>query len=467
VHDLLRAAAERAPDAVAIAEGGTETTYGVLWAAVGEFAGALTAAGAGRGGRVLVTARGALDTALAVYAASSVGATAAVVGDRYSDAQRTLVEQDFAPHVTVSAEGGERVVRPGPGGTVPEHDAALVVYTSGSSGRPAGVVCPGAAVSFSVAAIQRVLGYRQADRVLAIPPFSFDYGLYQLFLAAAAGASVRAVAPGDALATFARAAGTRPTVLPVLPALARACLPLARRWPAEVRAGVRLVTSTGAHLDAGVLAALRELFPRAGVVSMYGLTECKRTTISAVDEDLAAPGTAGRALPGTSVWVERDDGRRAGPGDIGQVVVRGPNVMAGYWRDPDRTRAVFRERDGGRELLTGDDGYLDDEGRLVVMGRRDGQVKVRGTRVAAAEVELAAVEADGVHAAALVDGRPGREPVLFVGGTASAVDLRRHLAGLLGTWKVPDDIRVLAALPVNDRGKVDRAGLRALAGQES
>ncbi|SDZ35646.1 Acyl-CoA synthetase (AMP-forming)/AMP-acid ligase II [Amycolatopsis xylanica] len=459
--ELLHSSAERRPDAVAIAEDGTDLTYAQLWTRVRGFARSLAGQGIGPGSRVLVTVSGAVRTAVSVYAVSQLGATVSVIGDRYSATQRAMIEQDYAPHLILTGREEEPVVEPGPGGEVEETgNPELVIYTSGSSGRPGGVICHREAVTFSVDAIQRRLGYRLADRVLAVPPFSFDYGLYQLFLAVASGATLVAATPGDALATFAGAGRSRPTVLPILPALARSCLSLAARWPASVRDGVRLITSTGAHWDDDTRAALRALFPRAGLVSMYGLTECKRTTISAVDEDVAAPGTVGRPLPGTRVWIERQDGRPAAPGEVGQVVVSGPHVMRGYWNDPVRTRATFQEREGVRVLLTGDDGRLDAEGRLYVHGRRDGQVKIRGTRVSTAEIERAAAQLDSVSAAALVVGPRGGEPVLYVEGTAADADIRRRLGALVGVWKVPNEIRVLDRLPVNDRGKVDLAALR-------
>ncbi|MEV0764749.1 class I adenylate-forming enzyme family protein [Nocardia sp. NPDC050435] len=467
LSELLQLSAARRPDAVAIAENGADLTYAQLWAAVRDFGRSLADHGIGPGSRVLVAVRSATLTAMSVYAASHLGATVSVIGDRYSDTQREMIEQDYAPHLILTEHHGEMITEAGPGGMVDQTgDPALVIYTSGSSGQPGGVVCPREAVSFSVGAIIRMLDYLPTDRVLAIPPFSFDYGLYQLFLTAASGASLAVAAPGDALATFTRASAWEPTVLPVLPALARSCLSLAARWPASVRTGVRLITSTGAHWDDDTRAALRDLFPRAGLVSMYGLTECKRTTISAVDEDLSAPGTVGRALPGTTVWIQGENGHPAAPGEIGQVIVRGPHVMSGYWGDPERTRATFREHHGVRELLTGDNGHLDAEGRLYVHGRRDGQVKIRGTRVSAAEIERAATDLATVSMAALISGRNG-EPVLYIEGTATETEIRRRIGELVGTWKIPNDIRVLAHLPVNDRGKVDLALLRGLADRKS
>ncbi|TCO59318.1 class I adenylate-forming enzyme family protein [Actinocrispum wychmicini] len=460
LSDLLHRSAERRPDAVAIVEDGTEVTYARLSTHVTDFARSLAGEGIGLGSRILVSARSAVRTTVSLYAAAELGATVSVIGNRYSDTQRAMIEQDFTPHLILTEQTSE----PGPGGAGEQAgNPALVIYTSGSSGRPGGVICSREAVSFSVTAIQHMLGYLPGDRVLAIPPFSFDYGLYQLFLTVAAGASLEVVAAGDAVATFARAGRRRPTVLPVLPALARSCMPIAARWPKPVRDGVRLITSTGAHWDDVTRAELRDLFPHAGLVSMYGLTECKRASISTVDEDLRAPGTVGRPLPGTTVWIERSDGVWAAPGEVGQIVVQGPNVMRGYWGDPVRTHAVFVERAGGRVLLTGDDGHLDAEGRLYVHGRRDGQVKIRGTRVAAAEIERAVVGLETVSAAALVPGPQGGEPVLYVEGVASDPLIRRHLGGEVGAWKVPNDIRVLARFPVNDRGKIDLAALRELA----
>lgn len=131
--------------------------------------------------------------------------------------------------------------------------------------------------------------------------------------------------------------------------------------------------------------------------------------------------------------------------------MRGPHVMRGYLGRSGTDRVIFRESDGA--LLTGDDGRLDAEGRLYVHGRHDGQVKIRGTRLSAAEIERAVTGIESVGAAALVVGPSGAEPVLDVEGTAPGSAVRQHLGMLVGAWKVPSDIRVVGRLPVNDRGR--------------
>src|SRR5262249_52925010 len=155
-------------------------------------------------------------------------------------------------------------------------------------------------------------------------------------------------------------------------------------------------TNTAEHLPKAHITAIREYLPNAEVFVMYGLTECKRVSILLPDERHTKPDSVGRPLTGTEVFAVADDGRQLAPGEIGELVVRGPNVGLGYWRAGAETTTRFRPAPGGgRDLYTGDLGWVDEEGFVYLLGRRDHMLKHHGVRLSPLEVERAACSIRG------------------------------------------------------------------------
>src|SRR5439155_10777265 len=213
-------------------------------------------------------------------------------------------------------------------------------------------------------------------------PLSFDYGLYQVFLACASGAHLVLGEAADAGPPLLRQLEEHgATVLPLVPSLAANLTRLIGR-SARPPTRLRMVTNTGATLSPAASARLRELVPRLDVVPMFGLTECKRVSIAEPNADLTRPRSVGTPLPGTEAYVVDPEGRRLPPGETGELVVRGPHVMAGYWRARELTAARFRRDGSGSPLLyTGDHCRLDADGHLYFVGRTDDIYKQRGLRV--------------------------------------------------------------------------------------
>jgi acyl-CoA synthetase (AMP-forming)/AMP-acid ligase II len=225
---------------------------------------------------------------------------------------------------------------------------------------------------------------------------------------------------------------------------------------------LRLLTNTGAAMPPETLSELRAGLPRLRVQLMFGLTECKRAAIMPPDADLDRPGACGVALPGTEIMAIDTDGNRLPAGQIGELVVRGANVMTGYWRRPELTAQKFHRVDGlFPELRTGDHGWLDEDGYVYFVGRLDDIYKERGFRVSATEVEAAARRVPGVDLAAVLPPLDGQPSVLAVvtGSTADAVLLR--LRAEIEEFKIPRQCVVVDRLPLTRNGKVDRAVLRA------
>ncbi|MBO4138822.1 acyl--CoA ligase [Micromonospora tulbaghiae] len=493
LHDLLDRTADERPDAPAVGDGTVESTYRQLRADSLRLAGWLRGQGVRRGDRVLVALPADATLPALLYAVARTGGVFVVLRTPAPEVALAHVLDDAEPGLVLTddpvlaglsrargvpvrgAAEARRAASAAAIGGVPAGPAPLAVdpvcliYTSGSTGMPKAVVSTHAQVTFAVRAIQSELRYRPDDVVHVLLPPSFDYGLYQIFLSTVAGARLRLGDPGDTggrlLATL---VGSGATVLPCVPSLAINLLRLLGRAGAP-RPPLRLLTNTGAAMPPEVLAGLRRLLPGLTVQLMFGLTECKRAAIMPPDADLRRPGACGRALPGTEIFTVDAEGRRQPPGVRGELVVRGPHVMAGYWRRPELTAQRFRRAHGlFPQLHTGDHGHVDADGYVHFAGRRDDVYKEKGTRVSATEVEAAAYRVDGVDAAGVLPPADGRDgATLFVVAELTPADVLRRLREQLEEMKVPARCVVLPDLPLTGNGKVDRRALARLAGEHN
>ncbi|HEY4457791.1 MAG TPA: AMP-binding protein, partial [Pseudonocardiaceae bacterium] len=338
-----------------------------------------------------------------------------------------------------------------------------IIYTSGSTATPKGVVSCHRQVVFVARAIQSRLGYRADDVVFCALPLSFDYGLYQVYLCVLAGACLVLADESDSGATLVATLNRcQATVLPLVAPMAATLVALVART-SRAPAALRLITSSGASLDDALARGLRTLLPNAVLVGMFGLTECKRVTVGEPQELIAFPGSCGRALPDTEIYVIDDRGNRLPPGEVGELVVRGPHVMSGYWGDPLLTAARFpRDELGEARLRTGDQCRIDADGRLYFVGRADDIYKQRGFRVSILEVEAAALRVPGVRAAAALPPENGGGAVLVVEGDLTPIALRVGMSQHIEDLTIPEECHVLRALPVGPNGKIDKRGLRTM-----
>jgi acyl-CoA synthetase (AMP-forming)/AMP-acid ligase II len=483
LHDLIDAAARDWPDRPAVTGAGTTLTHARLAAASRRVARWLHDAGVRRGERVVAVTPSSVVAPALLYAASRLGAVVSLLHEQTNERALEHVLDDSVPALVVTddlaapararnipvvttGELTECALAPGdveiPTGPLTV-DPVFLIYTSGTTSMPKAVVSTHQQVVFSVHAIQSVLRYRDSDVVYCPLPMSFDYGMYQLFLGAVSGAHVWLGRPAEVgPGLLSNLDNTKATVLPAVPAVAEALARLLRRRPGAVT-GLRLLTNTGAAMPAPALSALRAAVPGLRVQLMFGLTECKRATIAPPDADLERPGTSGLALPGTEVFTVDESGCRLGPGEIGEITVRGPNVMSGYWRQPVLTARRFVQRDGlFPELRTGDHGWLDEDGYLYFIGRRDDLYKERGFRVSATEVEAAARRLPGVSSAVVLPPAPDR-PAVLVAVSDDTPD--RILAGMrqeIEEFKIPGRCLVVDRLPLTGNGKVDRTAVAAM-----
>jgi acyl-CoA synthetase (AMP-forming)/AMP-acid ligase II len=368
------------------------------------------------------------------------------------------LDQDFA-----ALSETEAVELPKPEGG----DAlAFLVFTSGSTGMPRGVMLSHANVDFVTRAILARLQYRETDRIGVFLPLSFDYGFYQIFYALMSGAALfigRSEMAGPELPRI--LARHEITVLPGVPTLFAGLIKM-QSWRPVALPHLRMLSNTGDHLPLPHIRQLQQLFPQARVFPMYGLTECKRVSILLPEEIDAHENSVGRALDGTEVWTESPDGERLLPGEVGEFIVSGPHVGLGYWRAPEETAKRYRTLlDGRRLLVTGDYGAVDAEGFLHFQARSDFMIKHKGHRMSPVEIEEAACRVHGVTAAGCIKDEAQNQLCLFIastGGPLEDAEILTALAQHLERAKLPDRLIHLPDLPRTANQKVDRKALRAL-----
>ncbi|WP_194837285.1 class I adenylate-forming enzyme family protein [Nocardia sp. XZ_19_369] len=485
LHDLLDRRAKLSPSKTALRSGDQTWSYGRLRQLSLGMHGYLRDLGVDRGDRVLSLASASAVAIPLVYACSRGGLVYVPVSPELKPQQLRLIIEDCRPAVVVvdAATAGlaeeaaydvrridiDELADVHRRSSAGRHRAAIscdpvcLIYTSGSTAAPKGVLSTHAQVLFAVKAIQSRLSYTSNDRVLCVLPQSFDYGLYQAFLTTDVGATLclepRAAVGASILATLER---TGATVLPCVPTLAQ-ILRLAVARSGEPPARLRMITNTGAPLAPVVIQDLTNLIPGLAVVRMFGLTECKRVAIMPLDRLGERLDSVGYPLEDTECYVVDEDGNRLPPGQVGELVVRGANVMSGYWNAPELTKQRFRRNVMGETLLwTGDLCHLDDDGYLYHHGRIDEQYKQNGFRVSAAEIEAAALDISGVLQAALIPPHNGDQACLVVVREPDLAvrDVVAQLADRVERSKLPQRTVFRDTLPMSVNGKVDKRQLR-------
>lgn len=364
-------------------------------------------------------------------------------------------------------ESGARLPR------VIDIDMAGILYTSGSTGKPKGVVLSHRNVVEGARSVSTYLENGADDRILAVLPLSFDYGLSQLTTAFLVGATVvlhNHLLPQDVIRALAR---ERITGLAAVPPL---WIQLAALdWPTEVGEKLRYFTNSGGALPTATLAHLRSRAPRAKPYLMYGLTEAFRSTYLPPGEVDRRPTSMGKAIPNAEIVVVREDGTECGPDEPGELVHRGALVSMGYWNDPEKTAERFKPMPGQpKELVltewavwSGDTVRKDEDGFLYFVSRRDEMIKTSGYRVSPTEIEevvyrsglVAEVAAFGVDHPTL-----GQAIVLVAQSAGSGVPDTKALIDAcksqLPTFMLPQHVDWIAgALPRNANGKIDRKAL--------
>ncbi len=496
LHEFLSAAAAAHPTQPALLQAGSCLTYAELAAQSTALAGRLCRLGLRRGETVAVVTDRGSAWLLAVYGILQAGATYVPIDPTLpisrqdyllsdSGARWVLASPVFAaarawPEVVqvmaveASRQDAGAIGREGLPATTPT-DLAYLIYTSGSTGQPKGVMIEHGSVVNTVNAVNRRFGVRQEDRLFGVSSIGFDLSVYDIFGAAAAGATLvypnldESLNPAhwlDLLLTHAvtvwNSAPPLATLLAEAAEYRGVCLP-----------ALRLVLLSGDWIPVDLPARLRRLAPQAQIVSLGGATEASIWSIwypfDTVDPSwVSIP--YGYPMPNQS-WCILDAWGRAAPiWTRGELYIGGVGLARGYWRDPAKTQASFgcHDETGERLYRTGDMGRYLPGGAIEFLGRLDAQVKIQGHRIELGEIEavLAAHQAVGAAVVRVQGSDTGKALVAYVtpvvGADLNEAELRQYLAEQLPDYMVPRRIQSVARLPLNNSGKIDRNALPLL-----
>jgi long-chain acyl-CoA synthetase len=501
-EQFLRDSAVRFPDKTALVASGRRLTYSQLDDLSDELAQGLIDRGIVRGDRVVLFLDNSAEAVVSVFAVLKAGAVFSPVNPSTKADKlayilnncraRGLITQqktaaiaadavEGAPSIALTIVADGEVVPQGfvhwndvltapkfgllAGASGIDIDLAMVIYTSGSTGFPKGVMMTHQNVVAAATSITTYLENTHEDIILNVLPVAFDYGLYQVLMAVKVGATLvleKSFAFPQVILN--RCAEEKVTGLPLVPTMA-AILIAQRNLEPGALPHLRYITNTAAALPPTHIERLQALFPHVALYSMYGLTECKRCTWLPPAELKNRISSVGTAIPGTEAYVVDDNGNKAAPGVVGELVIRGAHVMKGYWENPEATARALRPgpHEWERVLHTGDLFRTDDEGFLYFVGRKDDIIKSRGEKVAPKEVENVIYALPGVAEVAVI-GVP--DPILGkaikavvaieAGAHVEAVDIVRHCARFLEDFMVPKFVEFRTSLPKTDSGKISR-----------
>ncbi len=345
-----------------------------------------------------------------------------------------------------------------------EGELVYILYTSGSTGRPKGVMASCRQVMFCVNAINERLGNGPGDCILCVLPLSFDYGLYQLFLALQFGAKLILLQHPMLQQIPALLCQERITGFPAMPAMLNMMLKTGLLQRVKLPE-LRYISSTGDDLSVELIRCIHDLFPHVFIFPMYGLTECKRVSIMPENRwDKIWEGSCGIPLTGTEVYLDQvmEDG-------TGELIVRGPNVMEGYWMDDEKEEAFFVDGDGRKCLRTGDRFRIDKEGFLYFCGRKKRILKTNGYRISCMELEMYLTKhlgdmAEEVRIIGIPSETAGEMIVGCIHSQRDAEYLQeqlRHIVLGLPQYQRPHGFYCTKnAFPLNVNGKIDDGRLR-------
>lgn len=349
-----------------------------------------------------------------------------------------------------------------------DQDLAAIIYTSGSTGDPKGVMLTHLNMVSANTSVSTYLGLHRDDIILCALPLAFDYGLYQVLMGFKVGATVvlerSFTFPVKVLETMVR---EQVTVFPGVPTMF-AMLTNLKTLRDYTLTSLRMITNTAAALSEAHIQQLRALFPQATLFSMYGLTECKRVTYLPPDQLDRRPTSVGKGMPNEEVWLVDDLGQRLPNGSTGELVIRGSNVMRGYWEKPQETAKRLKPgpMPGEMVLYSGDLFKTDDEGYLYFVSRKDDIIKSRGEKVSPREVENALYAIDGVYEAAVIgvpDALLGEAVKAFVvlkpEVQLSEREVIKQCLGRLENFMAPKYVEFVESLPKTDTGKIKKTGL--------
>jgi acyl-CoA ligase (AMP-forming) (exosortase A-associated) len=514
IHHMLRASAARFPEKEALVHDDHRLTFHEVDQRVAGLAVGLRQAGTLPGDRVGIYLDASVPQALSIFGVSRAGGVYVPINgllfpdqvghiardcqmkglittyEKLASLAAAIKEIPSLEFLILVGEGGpvdtplsvhrfEDLCRLAPGASWRESgiekDLAAILYTSGSTGKPKGVMLSHGQVMAGSSIVSTYLEITAADRILAVLPFSFDAGMNQLMTAWQQGATLVLINFVFAREVVRILIDERVSGLAGVPTFWTLMAQSTSSLHKQPLPHLRYITNTGGAMPQTVLATLRRVLPTTKVYLMYGLTEAFRSTYLPFEELDRRPTSMGKAIPDTEILVVNEAGERCNPGEVGELVHRGPTVSMGYWGQPELTARVLRPHpflppqvgDAERVCYSGDYVKMDEDGFLYFVGRRDTMIKCSGFRISPTEVEEVLFKSGLIQAAAVIgvpDEVLGQSIKAFVVAREDeALDverLREFCAGNMPRHMVPKAIEALVAMPKTTSGKVDYPALR-------
>lgn len=516
IHQFISQRAATTPNATALLFREESLSYGKLQSEVAAAATGLLALGLGPGERVAIYLPKQPETVFGIFGAAAAGGSFVPINPLLKPLQVAYILADCNVQVLITSNERLKLLKDvlgdcpglktvvvveqnppamGPGFhqsfvgyasfAVAEESAAphrridtdmvAILYTSGSSGKPKGVVLSHRNMVAGARSVASYLGNAPEDRILAVLPLSFDAGLSQLTTAFSVGASavlMDYLLPRDVI----RAVGRyRVTGLGAVPTLWNQLVGL--DWPDAAVETLRYISNTGGTMPVATTRALQKVLPDTDIFLMYGLTEAFRSTYLPPDQVDSRPESIGKAIPNAEIFVINEAGQQCKAGEPGELVHRGALVAMGYWNDPVKTAERFKPSPTQPPEIptvelavwSGDQVMKDEQGYLYFISRKDDMIKTSGYRVSPTEVEEV-VYRSGLVAGAAALGLPHTalgEAVVLVAShqpDAQAPEQLReallaHCRRELPNFMVPLEVIVRDILPHNQNGKIDRRAL--------
>lgn len=500
LHHLFFDSEEKYSEKIAVKDNYRTLTYHELFMSAGYLSERLLDYGVKRGDRVAFFLPHTVDQAIAILAISSSGAVFVPINHALFPAQVAHILKDSGSSLLITnsellfsiqdyikdcqtvktiinvdeLEGNEPLKR---SSYCIENDLACLLYTSGSTGSPKGVMFSHKNIISGFSIVSDYLGLTSDDRVLGILQLSFDYGLNQLITMLALGGTYRFLSyrfPEEIVRTL------QDDNITGLAGVPQNWIFLMRSKLAETQLPhLRYITNSGGQIPDKTLTFLRNALPKTKIVLMYGLTEAFRSTFLNPSDLNLHPTSIGKPIPDTEIFVVSEDGKMCGPNEAGELVHRGPTVTLGYWNKPDETALKFRKLPfqnnkmdvTEKVVYSGDLVRYDDEGFLYFIGRKDGMIKSYGIRVSPTEIEEVLYKYNIVHEAAAVgvqDPVAGQLIKVFIvlkdidAGKLEEIkeSLICHCTDYLPQYMIPRQIEIVESLPKTPHGKIDYPALK-------
>jgi long-chain acyl-CoA synthetase len=510
VHDILEKNAAERPDKIALVCEEQRLTYAQIDEMANRLANAFHDNGVQRGDRVILYMLNSVESVVSAFAAlkanavfsvvdyatklnklryiaADCGATVLITHDHQAELATRLLHD--VPSLRFAILTDEKAAKqaqrtsnllafdtiqqdyppvPPPQQSI-DRDLAYLVYTSGSTGEPKGVITTHHSSLFAIQSAIEYLGLTASDTITSALPLSYSHGFNQLLKSFRVGGTlILEKSFAYPVMTLRRMETERATGFAGVPTILAILLQLdLSRYDLS---HLRFLSSAGAPLAPSLIQQIRQEFPKASLFSIYGMAEASNALGLDPMQINRHPTSVGKAMPGTEVWLIDEDGQRLGPNQIGELVVRGGNVRCGYWNDPETSAQRLRPGPLPGELMcySGDMFRMDEEGYFYFVSRSDEIIKSGGKKISPKEIENVLYSFNGVLEAAAI-GIP--DPILgqvikayvvldkYVQPSLTDKDILEHCHQRLEEFMVPRQVEIRDSLPKTASGKIKKIDL--------